>query len=100
MALFRGIQEYIALNANNITLVFNSGNIVSISGNIYMYPPQGHLYNNSTGLKKSLVLEPGTSKISIRTSIYFHPMSHEQVKKIQCKDIYFLEYPALFGRNQ
>ena len=35
MALFRGIQEYIALDANNITLVFNSGNI-------FLYPPQGH----------------------------------------------------------
>ena len=33
------------------------------------------------GVKKSLVLEPGTSKISFRTSIYFHPMSDEQVKK-------------------
>ena len=48
MALFRGIQEYIALDANNITLVFDSGNIVNISGNIFLYPPQGHpiLYNN------------------------------------------------------
>ena len=47
MALFRGIQEYIALDANNITLVFDSGNIVNISGNIFLYPPQGHpiLYN-------------------------------------------------------
>ena len=48
MALFRGIQEYIALNANNITLVFDSGNIVNnIVGNIFLYPPQGHpiLYN-------------------------------------------------------
>ena len=42
MALFRGIQEYIALDANNITLVFDSGNIVNISDNIFMYPPQGH----------------------------------------------------------
>ena len=42
MALFRGIQEYIALDANNITLVFDSGNIVDISGNIFLYPPQGH----------------------------------------------------------
>ena len=49
MALFRGIQEYIALDANNITLVFDSGNIVNISGNIFLYPPQGHpiLYNCS-----------------------------------------------------
>ena len=42
MALFRGIQEYIALDANNITLVFDSGNIVNISVNIFLYPPQGH----------------------------------------------------------
>ena len=49
MALFRGIQEYIALDAINITLVFDSGNIVNISGNIFLYPPQGHpiLYNSS-----------------------------------------------------
>ena len=40
MALFRRIQEYIALDANNITLVF--GNIVNISGNIFLYPRQGH----------------------------------------------------------
>ena len=47
MALFRGIQEYIALDANNNTLVFDSGNIVNTSGNIFLYPPQGHpiLYN-------------------------------------------------------
>ena len=50
MALFRGIQEYIALDAINITLVFDSGNIVKISGNIFLYPPQGHpiLYNYYT----------------------------------------------------
>ena len=42
MALFRGIQEYIALDVNNITLVFDSGNIVNISGNIFLYPPQGY----------------------------------------------------------
>ena len=47
MVLFRGIQEYIALDANNITLIFDSGNIVNISGNIFLYSPQGHpiLYN-------------------------------------------------------
>ena len=47
MALFRGIPEYIALDAYNITLVFDSGNIVNISCNIFLYPPQGHpiLYN-------------------------------------------------------
>ena len=42
MALFREIQEYIALDPNNLTLVFDSGNIVNISGNIFLYPPQGH----------------------------------------------------------
>ena len=30
---------------------------------------------SNAGVKKSLVLEPGTSRISIRTSKYFHPMS-------------------------
>ena len=45
MALFRRIHDYIALDANNITLVFDY--IVNISGNIFLYPPQGHpiLYN-------------------------------------------------------
>ena len=38
MALFRGIQEYIALDANNIARVKNEGNIVSIEGNIFLYP--------------------------------------------------------------
>ena len=42
MALFRGIQEYIALDANNIARVEDEGNIVSIEGNIFLYPPQGH----------------------------------------------------------
>ena len=52
MALFRGIQEYIALDANNFTLVFDSGNIVNISGNIFLYPPQGHpiVYNYHMGM--------------------------------------------------
>ena len=47
MALFEGIQEYIARDANNIARVCDSGNIVSISGKIFLYPPQGHpiLYN-------------------------------------------------------
>ena len=37
MALFRGIQEYIARDVNNIARVEDEGNIVSIE-----YPPQGH----------------------------------------------------------
>ena len=51
MAL-RGIQEYIARDANNIARVEDmanniarvedEGNIVSIEGNIFLYPPQGH----------------------------------------------------------
>ena len=58
MALFRGIQEYIALDANNITLVFDSGNIVNISGNIFLYPPQGHpiLYNYCPGNNSIIAL--------------------------------------------
>ena len=41
MAL-RGIQEYIARDANNIA--FDSGNIVNIEGNIFLYPPiKSHL---------------------------------------------------------
>ena len=39
MAL-RGIQEYIARDANNIGLVFDSGNIVSITGNKFLYTPK------------------------------------------------------------
>ena len=51
MALFWGIQEYIALDANNIARVFDSDNVVSVSGNIFLYPPQGHpiLYNHFGG---------------------------------------------------
>ena len=42
MALFfgGGVQEYIALEANIIAIAFDSANIVSISGNIFMYPPR------------------------------------------------------------
>ena len=39
MAL-RGIQEYIARDANNIARVEDEGNIVSIDGNIFLYPPK------------------------------------------------------------
>ena len=39
MAL-RGIQEYIARDVNNIAQVENKGNIVSIEGNIFLYPPK------------------------------------------------------------
>ena len=46
--------------------------------------------------KKSLVWEPGTSKISIRTSIYFLPMSDGQVKKYNAR-LYFFQCPALMA---
>ena len=39
MAL-RGIQEYIAQDVNNIAQVEDEGNIVSIEGNIFLYPPK------------------------------------------------------------
>ena len=70
MALFRGIQEYIALDANNITLVFDSGNIVNISGNILLYPPQGHpiLYKYCPGNIKKIL--PSLSQ-SGNTRFYF-----------------------------
>ena len=37
MAL-RGIQEYIARDVNNIARVEDEGNIVSIEGDIFLYP--------------------------------------------------------------
>ena len=39
MAL-RGIQENIAGDANSIARVEDEGNIVSIEGNIFLYPPK------------------------------------------------------------
>ena len=39
MAL-RGIQGYIAQDANNIARVEDEGNIVSIEVNIFLYPPK------------------------------------------------------------
>ena len=49
MALFRGIQEYIALDAYNI---------VNISGNIFLYPPHGPpiFYNYCPGNKDIIAL--------------------------------------------
>ena len=48
-----------------------------------------------SGVKKSLVLEPGSRKISIRTSIYFHPISDGQVTKYSAR-LFFLDCQALF----
>ena len=45
MTLLRGIQEFIALDANNIARVKEEGNVVSISGNIFFYPPQAIQYH-------------------------------------------------------
>ena len=39
MAL-RGMQEYIVRDVNNIARVEDEGNIVSIDGNILLYPPK------------------------------------------------------------
>ena len=36
----RGIQEYIAKDVNDIARVEDEGNIVSIEGNIFLYPPK------------------------------------------------------------
>ena len=53
---FRGIQEYIALDANNITLVFDSGKIVNISCNIFMYPPKGHPISYNYSIKQMFTI--------------------------------------------
>ena len=58
----------------------------------------GECKHLSTQVKKSLVREPGTSKNSIRTGIYFRPMSGGQVKKYSAR-FYFLECPLLFGNR-
>ena len=39
MAL-RAIQEYIARDVNNIARVGDEANIVSIEGNVFLYPPK------------------------------------------------------------
>ena len=73
MALFRGIQEYIALDANNITLVFDSGNIVNISGNIFLYPPKDHpiLYNYY--MPRSSHLSLNIRELACNMALYFYP---------------------------
>ena len=52
-----------------------------------------------SGVKNSLVREFMTSKISIKTSLYFHPMSDGQVTKKNSARLYFLECPVLFGNR-
>ena len=66
MALFRGIQKYIALAANNITLVFDSGNSVSISGNIFLYPSQVHpkLYNYCRDISENWSADSATMSMA------------------------------------
>ena len=81
MALFRGIQEYISLDANNI---------VSISGNIFLYPPQGHLilynyypykafggqnkivYSTRLVTRRAIILLPGVHVTNHLTLIYVY----------------------------
>ena len=50
MALFRGIQEYIALDPNNIALVFDSGDI-------FLCPPQGHPISHNSLSTESISRE-------------------------------------------
>ena len=58
------------------------------------------IYIIYTGVNKSLVLDPGTSWISGRTSIYFYPMSGGQVRN--SAHVYFslnIRYPTIhFGQ--
>ena len=86
MALFRGIQEYIALDANNITLVFDSGNIVNISGNIFLYPPQGHpiLYKYLVDWSLSGIMTRNTSSCGLDDSDFTNDafLRHFPIRKI------------------
>ena len=52
----------------------------------------------NVGNNNLLVLEPGTSKISVRTSKYFHPMSDGKVKRYSIW-LYLIECPALFYKR-
>ena len=63
MDLFRRIQEYIALDANNITLVFDSGNIVNISSNIFLYPLKAIEHYIIVFLH--VVAQPGTYSVTV-----------------------------------
>ena len=51
-----------------------------VVGNITIITQPYKKLHMVSGVKKSLVLVPGTSWISGRTSIYFHPMSGGQVQ--------------------
>ena len=91
MALFRGIQEYIALDANNITLVFDSGKIVNISGNIFLYPPRGHpiLYNywenrvyHAPPPFECLYTQPSLKKMYIKALTLIHFDNHSMIRKV------------------
>ena len=88
MALFRGIQEYIALDANNITLVFDSGNIVNISGNIFLYPPQGHpiLYNYCNIIVSCCLSRPNFLAIRWVISVLYTCGDHDQLYRMPFLD--------------
>ena len=91
MALFRGIQEYIALDANNITLIFDSGNIVNISGNIFLYPPQGHpiLYNYLN--KKECISEqsPGRYSRKLLNNAFLN-VTNVLTNRVNCTETSFI----------
>ena len=73
-------QYYYSAGVKNLKILWTSTPIILL---VQLPNNTGHSrkYNLAlSGVKKSLVLEPGTSKISGRTSIYFHPMSSRQVK--------------------
>ena len=96
MALFRGIQEYIALDANNITLVSDSGNIVNISGNIFLYPPQGHpiLYN----YQNLIMLMPTSLSRSIVLTILKCESLMDMDKRNKCKENHTNRYILSAGK--
>ena len=84
MALFRGMQEYIALVANNITLVFDSGNIVNISGNIFLYPrPILYNYQYFT-LKNNRIQINGQDPYILSFNDYGHIKNnkHDLIRKV------------------
>ena len=92
MALFGGIQEYIALDANNITIVFDSGNIVNISGNIFLYPPRGHpiLYNNPVKIKnrKRIFLKSALYERNCKLGVFIR-RAHDIIEILSQKKTFF-----------
>ena len=69
--LYLMISIFIKMYEYNFIYIYNFKYSISMISTWAMF---------CSGVKKSLVLVPGTSWISGRTSIYFHPMSGGQVK--------------------